>query len=134
MEARTGNSYRALRPVVLGLTKAFVLGLAQFPSAQTVPRSSSLSLATEEEGTDPGNPGQRLYLSVVAAPVLLGGAFAGLTIALMGKVNGASTVGIVHPLRSKDKIYLQVIRDSGEGAEKTPQQCCGNIGFWSLCC
>ena len=43
-----------------------------------------------------------VYLSIAAALVLLGGAFAGLTIALMGQ----------------DEIYLQVIEDSGEGAEK----------------
>jgi len=43
-----------------------------------------------------------IYLSTAIALVLLGGAFAGLTIALMGQ----------------DEIYLQVIASSGEGAER----------------
>ncbi|RMD43429.1 hypothetical protein DV735_g1785, partial [Chaetothyriales sp. CBS 134920] len=43
-----------------------------------------------------------LYLGIAAVLVLLGGAFAGLTIALMGQ----------------DEVHLQVIRESGDGAEK----------------
>ncbi|KAI4092980.1 MAG: hypothetical protein L6R37_007474 [Teloschistes peruensis] len=43
-----------------------------------------------------------IYVTVAMGLVLLGGAFAGLTIALMGQ----------------DEIYLQVIRTSGEGAER----------------
>ena len=43
-----------------------------------------------------------LYLGVAIALVLLGGVFAGLTIALMGQ----------------DEIYLQVIASSGEGSER----------------
>jgi metal transporter CNNM len=43
-----------------------------------------------------------VYLTTAGALVLLGGAFAGLTIALMGQ----------------DEIYLQVIATSGEGAER----------------
>lgn len=44
-----------------------------------------------------------IYLTTAGALVLLGGAFAGLTIALMGQ----------------DEIYLQVIATSGEGHERT---------------
>ncbi|KAF2152957.1 DUF21-domain-containing protein [Myriangium duriaei CBS 260.36] len=58
--------------------------------------------AEEDEGKDPGDPGLWAYLGTAIALVLLGGAFAGLTIALMGQ----------------DEIYLQVIATSGEGSEK----------------
>ncbi|KAF2713975.1 DUF21-domain-containing protein [Pleomassaria siparia CBS 279.74] len=48
------------------------------------------------------DPSLWVYLSTAIALVLLGGAFAGLTIALMGQ----------------DEIYLQVIASSGEGSER----------------
>ncbi|ORY10949.1 hypothetical protein BCR34DRAFT_484856 [Clohesyomyces aquaticus] len=48
------------------------------------------------------DPSLWVYLGTAVALVLLGGAFAGLTIALMGQ----------------DEIYLQVIATSGEGAER----------------
>ncbi|KAF2205362.1 DUF21-domain-containing protein [Delitschia confertaspora ATCC 74209] len=50
----------------------------------------------------PEGPGLYAYLGTAVALVLLGGAFAGLTIALMGQ----------------DEIYLQVIATSGEGSER----------------
>ncbi|KAK2794041.1 hypothetical protein FQN51_000950 [Onygenales sp. PD_10] len=59
-------------------------------------------LDKREDGKPPDDPSLWLYLSVAAALVLSGGAFAGLTIALMGQ----------------DEVYLQVIKTSGEGAEK----------------
>ncbi|KAF2452894.1 hypothetical protein BDY21DRAFT_367445 [Lineolata rhizophorae] len=54
------------------------------------------------EGESAGSPGFWAYLGTAIALVLLGGAFAGLTIALMGQ----------------DEIYLQVLADSGEGSER----------------
>ncbi|PSN75653.1 DUF21-domain-containing protein [Corynespora cassiicola Philippines] len=51
---------------------------------------------------DPDDASLWVYLGTAIALVLLGGAFAGLTIALMGQ----------------DEIYLQVIAHSGEGAER----------------
>ncbi|KIW15840.1 hypothetical protein PV08_05890 [Exophiala spinifera] len=104
MEARNTNSYLATRPAVLGLAKILVLSLSQLPIVRAAPIHASYLFfaAEEEEGKDPEDPTLWIYLSVAAALVLLGGAFAGLTIALMGQ----------------DEIYLRVIRDSGEGAEK----------------
>ncbi|KAL6244836.1 cell agglutination protein Mam3 [Rhinocladiella similis] len=104
MEARNTNSYLATRPAILGLAKVLVLSLSQIPIVRAAPiHASYFFLAAEdEEGKDPEDPTLWIYLSVAAALVLLGGAFAGLTIALMGQ----------------DEIYLRVIRDSGEGAEK----------------
>lgn len=97
------RSYLSSTPLVLGLSKIFVLAIAQIPLVRAAPIHASTWLHTlKEEGKEPEDPQLWLYLSVAAALVLLGGAFAGLTIALMGQ----------------DEIYLQVIRDSGEGAEK----------------
>jgi metal transporter CNNM len=64
-------------------------------------RHTSHHAAEEEEGAGAG-----LYLVIAAVLVLLGGAFAGLTIALMGQ----------------DEIYLQVLSVSGEGAERANAQ------------
>lgn len=101
----TQNRYLARRPLVLGLSKAFFLTLAQVPLAQTIPVQISEYLYHTTEDLEPkpaDDPSLWAYLAVAAALVLLGGAFAGLTIALMGQ----------------DEIYLQVIQDSGEGSEK----------------
>jgi len=56
----------------------------------------------DELPKSPDDPDLWIYLSVAVALVLLGGAFAGLTIALMGQ----------------DETYLQVIATSGEGSER----------------
>ncbi|KIX05852.1 uncharacterized protein Z518_03825 [Rhinocladiella mackenziei CBS 650.93] len=103
--ARTRNLYLSLRPMILDLAKFLVLLLGQIPFVRAAPHhvSNLFPAGEEEEGKDPSDPGLWLYLSVAAALVLLGGAFAGLTIALMGQ----------------DEIHLQVIRDSGEGVERT---------------
>ena len=55
-----------------------------------------------EAPKSPDDPNLYVYLGIAVALVLLGGAFAGLTIALMGQ----------------DETYLQVIATSGEGAER----------------
>ncbi|CAL8578836.1 cell agglutination protein Mam3 [Xanthoria parietina] len=55
----------------------------------------------EANPMSPSKPTLWIYLAVAIGLVLLGGAFAGLTIALMGQ----------------DEIYLQVIKTSGEPAE-----------------
>lgn len=102
--AMATNTYLTRRPAVLGLAKVLCLALAQIPAVQAIPvhLSGLLRIYEEDEAKKPEDPSLWIYLAVAAALVLLGGAFAGLTIALMGQ----------------DEIYLQVIRDSGEGAEK----------------
>ncbi|KAJ9608783.1 cell agglutination protein Mam3 [Cladophialophora chaetospira] len=104
MNARPPNSYLARRPMVLGLAKILFLSLGQLPIAQAAPLfvQGWLSAAEEPEPKAPDDPSLWIYLSVAAVLVLLGGAFAGLTIALMGQ----------------DELYLQVIKDSGEGKER----------------
>lgn len=88
----------ALRPAVLGLAKLLFL-----PLASAAPLLHARTHGGDEElPKDPSDPDLYVYLGVAVALVLLGGAFAGLTIALMGQ----------------DETYLQVIATSGEGAER----------------
>lgn len=94
-----GYSSVALRPAVLGLAKLLFLPLA---SAAPLLQARSKHDGDEELPKDPSDPDLYVYLGVAVALVLLGGAFAGLTIALMGQ----------------DETYLQVIATSGEGAER----------------
>ena len=89
MNARPTNSYLARRPVVLGLAKILFLSLGQLPLAHAAPLfvQEWFSAANEPEPKGPDDPSLWIYLSVAAVLVLLGGAFAGLTIALMGQVS-----------------------------------------------
>lgn len=92
----------SIRPTVLLLAKAVLLPLASAaPLSSLWPRSVS-TFAEEPEPKSPDDPNLYVYLGVAIVLVLLGGAFAGLTIALMGQ----------------DETYLQVLAASGEGAEK----------------
>lgn len=80
----------ASRPIILGLARVFFLALCQLPLISAAPTGYSPSrpfISISEESSKPANdPGLWLYLGVAAALVLSGGAFAGLTIALMGQV------------------------------------------------
>jgi metal transporter CNNM len=89
MPAPVQSRYLSNRPLVLGLAKIIVLALAQTPLARAAPIYAFLASAKEdpEEGKSPEDPSLWLYLGVAALLVLLGGAFAGLTIALMGQVS-----------------------------------------------
>ncbi|KAL1998765.1 hypothetical protein VTN02DRAFT_5604 [Thermoascus thermophilus] len=101
------NGYAAGRPIVLGLARVLVLLLSRLPLIAAVPTSfaSHDLLRTTEKVEEPRpvtDPGFWLNIGIATALVLTGGAFAGLTIALMGQ----------------DEIYLQVIKTSGEAAER----------------
>jgi metal transporter CNNM len=89
--------------LILGLAKLLLLAISQLPLATAAPALSPLFISSEAEPPkEPGDPSLWLYLGVSAALVLSGGAFAGLTIALMGQ----------------DEVYLQVIKTSGDGSER----------------
>lgn len=92
MTAPPPSRYLANRPLVLGLAKIIVLALAQ-PLAHAAPIYASLVgiQEKEDEGKSPEDPSLWLYLGVAAFLVILGGAFAGLTIALMGQVGQNSS-------------------------------------------
>ena len=80
--------FLAIRPIILDFARSFFLSAAQLPVVRAAPfyASSSLFASHEDETKPVGGPTLWLYLGVAAAMVLLGGAFAGLTIALMGQV------------------------------------------------
>lgn len=73
---------------MLGLAKLLFIAIAQIPFAAAAPVLSPLfNSADAEPPKEPSDPSLWLYLGVSAALVLSGGAFAGLTIALMGQVS-----------------------------------------------
>ncbi|KAJ6095662.1 hypothetical protein N7486_006408 [Penicillium sp. IBT 16267x] len=93
----------AARSIVLGLAKCIFLTFFHVPLATAAPVfSTTLTPHDVEPPKEPNDPSLWLYLGFSAALVLSGGAFAGLTIALMGQ----------------DEVYLQVIQTSGEESEK----------------
>ncbi len=86
-KSSASTSYLFARPVTLSLTKLFVLGVLNLPRLRASPLILSPFVKTEEDPPlTPQNPTLWIYLTVAVGLVLLGGAFAGLTIALMGQV------------------------------------------------
>lgn len=77
------NGYTTARPAVLGLAKVIFAGLFQISSVSAAPLWTFVGL--EHQDDDKPIPSDDaslwLYLGVAAVLVLLGGAFAGLTIA-----------------------------------------------------
>lgn len=74
------NGINTHRPGVQGLAKVLFLVLAQLSHASAAPIKQFFGLAKAEE-PDPQDASMWLYLGIAAVLVLLGGAFAGLTIA-----------------------------------------------------
>lgn len=97
------NGLKCSGPTVLTSFNLVFFAIACAPFAYGVPfNQSPFATLKEGEGTPAEDPSLWAYLGTAVALVLLGGAFAGLTIALMGQ----------------DEIYLQVIATSGEGSEQ----------------
>lgn len=98
MPAPVLNRYVSNRPLILGLSKLLLVTIAQTPLARAAPLfiSTLVSAQEEPEGKTPADPSLWIYLSVAAFLVLLGGAFAGLTIALMGQVCQRAILGRNH--------------------------------------
>ncbi|KAE8145305.1 hypothetical protein BDV25DRAFT_164991 [Aspergillus avenaceus] len=90
----------AVRPVLVGFAKLLMLAWGSLPLVSAAP--ATYITHSEVSPKPPSDPDLWLYLGVAAFLVLSGGAFAGLTIALMGQ----------------DEVYLQVIKTSGEGSER----------------
>jgi hypothetical protein len=78
--------YVTVRPATWGLAKALLLAIAYLPRMSAAPVSLHYLLNQSGEVKPPSDPSLWLHLGVAAALVLMGGAFAGLTIALMGQV------------------------------------------------
>ena len=91
---RVTYAYTAARPLVLSMAKLFMLGFLPLLHAAPHLRGRFNVFAEDEEPPmTPDKPTLWIYLAVAIALVLLGGAFAGLTIALMGQVSYNASVG-----------------------------------------
>lgn len=78
------------------------LGLSRVASAAAIPLKDFLEIETNNVETASFTSDNLPYIIVAVVLILLGGAFAGLTIALMGQ----------------DGVYLEVIATSGDGKER----------------
>ncbi|KAI4157260.1 MAG: hypothetical protein LQ342_008449 [Letrouitia transgressa] len=97
------NAHTRMRPGTLSLLRILVYVVTSLPLLQATPLRHGHFIAFEaDKPMSASEPTLWIFLAVAAGLVLLGGAFAGLTIALMGQ----------------DEIYLQVIKTSGEGFER----------------
>lgn len=73
------------RPAFFSAAKLILFGLLNLPFLRAAP--APFSAWEQPEPLPPRNPQLWIYLTVAVGLVLLGGAFAGLTIALMGQVS-----------------------------------------------
>lgn len=81
------SPYLVSRPIAIGLAKVLVLLSARIPAVSAAPAEIVRIWAGHGTGSEEsGDASVWLYFIVAAALVLGGGAFAGLTIALMGQV------------------------------------------------
>lgn len=90
-----------MRPAVLTAARLVLLPLASAAPLSGIWKRD-LHAFDDDTPKDADDPSLWIYLAVAIALVLLGGVFAGLTIALMGQ----------------DETYLQVIATSGDGSER----------------
>jgi len=100
------NGYGSSRPGTSALTKSLYLGICKLSAVSAAPLIQLVGIESKKHLGDVEDPSLWLYLSVAFVLVLLGGVFAGLTIALMGL----------------DDLYLAVIAESGEGKEQRHAQ------------
>lgn len=88
-DGQTRHGFTASRPIVVSAVKLLLFSIASLPLMRAAPtRHTPLYTMAdaEEPPMSPAAPTLWIYLAVAVALVLLGGAFAGLTIALMGQV------------------------------------------------
>jgi metal transporter CNNM len=76
---QSSHGYTSTRSAVIGLAKILVLGLGQLSMINATPIKKLFHITEEEPSPD--EPSLWIYLSTAVVLVLLGGAFAGLTIA-----------------------------------------------------
>jgi metal transporter CNNM len=79
---RTTLGYPVSRPFVLSVAKLIILGISNVPLIDAAPLQLSSYLSTSNDGGKSAeDPSLWLYLGTAVFLVLLGGVFAGLTIA-----------------------------------------------------
>jgi len=83
MSASVRSRNAASHPAAVSVAKLMIVGLMNLPMlrALALPLGLSSRVVILEEGTSPDDPSLWIYLGVAVALVLLGGIFAGLTIA-----------------------------------------------------
>lgn len=88
VQSRASTSNLLARYSTLSITKLLILGVGNLPLLRAAPTylSPFIKTTTEKQPSTAQGPALWVYLSVAVVLVLLGGAFAGLTIALMGQV------------------------------------------------
>ncbi|KAG9240740.1 hypothetical protein BJ878DRAFT_524540 [Calycina marina] len=104
----TRNAFTTKRSGTSGLVKLVYLGITKISTVAAAPLIEYMGIEKKKKEIE-GNtedPSFWLYICIAAVLVLLGGAFAGLTIALMGQ----------------DGVFLQVIATSGEKTERKHAQ------------
>ncbi|KAL8655222.1 MAG: hypothetical protein Q9226_003137, partial [Calogaya cf. arnoldii] len=100
------------------LTRLFFYAFISLPLLRAAPLRNGPIHVFAEDPTPASKPTLWIYFIVAIGLVLLGGAFAGLTIALMGQVGAVLSPAFREINVMQDEIYLQVIKTSGEPAEK----------------
>ena len=84
----TSATYPSSRLALFSIARLLFGGLLNLPFIAAAPtRSDSVSTLERLQPLPPRSPTLWIYLAVAVGLVLLGGAFAGLTIALMGQVS-----------------------------------------------
>lgn len=120
-DAQYRTTFGASPPLFTSIVKLLVLLIGHLPFIHASPlylSAYSRVHTLEAEPLPAQDAALWIYLAVAAALVLLGGAFAGLTIALMGQVRYFGTFTPPRLMIPQDEIYLQVIKTSGEGSER----------------
>jgi len=81
----TSSNAATRSPMAVSLTELVVVGLMNLPLLRALALPLGLSATVTKEEPDVDDASLWIYLSIALALVLLGGIFAGLTIALMGQ-------------------------------------------------
>lgn len=104
-----------------------MLAAANIPHLHSRPTTTALDAILGKPQESPSGGSFWMNVGIAVALVALGGIFAGLTLGyvfsllfFLGDLFGRHwlTFGLVRRLMGQDEIYLQVIEQSGEGAER----------------
>ena len=139
------ESLKASRRTILSVAKLLFLALSNVPLIRGAPtkllQTFVEGVQDEPEPLPADDASLWVYLSVAVGLVLLGGAFAGLTIALMGQVNASVAQNLpyllTHTYRMKS-IYKSSKHPAKVQRRSMQPRSCGcskreNTGSWSHC-